>query len=780
MTISDKARSIDARVSDLLGQMTVDEKLAQLGAVWIMSVIDEQRAFAEDRAKTEIGHGIGQITRVAAATLLPPTESATLANQVQRFLVENTRLGIPAIIHEESCAGYMARGATTFPQAIGMAATWEPDLVERLADVIRVQMRAVGAHHTLAPVLDITRDPRWGRVEETLGEDPYLTATIGTAYVRGVQGDLENGIAATGKHFVGYGMSEGGLNWAPAHIPARELREVYLAPFWAAIQAGGLATIMNGYQELDGVPCGASKELLTDILRGEMGFEGTVVADYFTLNMLSEYHHVAADKSDAARQALEAGLDVELPATSCYGDPLRAALDAGQVDMALIDTSVRRVLRLKFQLGLFEQPYVDAGQAITVFNTPEQRDLSLEAARKSIVLLKNADNLLPLAPDLDSLAVIGPSADSIRLLQGDYHYPSHMEGVFISDVNMDSPNPLQDLSASDIMEHFIESVSVLQGIRAAVSSHTTIHYAEGCTITGDDTSGFAEAVAAAEQAQVAIVVIGGMSGLAMHCTTGESLDRAHLDLPGVQQQLVEAIHATGTPVVIVLLNGRPLSIPWIAEHVPAVVEAWLPAQEGGTAVASVLFGAYNPGGRLPISFPRSVGQVPVFYGHKPAGGRTHWQGDYIDLSTKPLFPFGHGLSFTTFKYSDLAITPEEAAATGSVSIQAVIENTGTRAGEEVVQLYVHDRVASVTRPVQELKGFVRILLEPGEKKTVTFTLPVAMLGFYNREMAFVVEPGEIEVMVGSSSADIRARRRFTITGDVTPVPHTFFSEVTVE
>ncbi len=759
----DASRGLDARVRDLLARMTLAEKLAQIGCVWSTSLL-ENGVFAEGRAREKLAHGTGHVTRIGGATVLGPAQSARFANDIQRFLVESTRLGIPAVIHEESCAGYTARGATCFPQAIGLASTWEPELIEEMTGVIRAQMRAVGAHHSLAPVLDVARDPRWGRTEETFGEDPYLIAQMGIAYVRGLQGDdLTRGIVATGKHFLGYGASEGGMNWAPAHIGRRELLEIYAAPFEAVIKEAGIASIMNAYNEIDGVPLGSSQELLTELLRGQLGFEGVVVSDYFTVITLLQYHRVAADEGEAARMALEGGIDVELPALLCYGEPLRQAIEAGSVDVALVDAAVSRLLRMKFQLGLFEQPYVDADAATVVFDTAEQRALARRIAQKSLVLLKNDGDLLPLDKELSSIAVIGPSADSIRLLQGDYHYPAHLEMMF-GEIREGDLSPRPD-TVVDLAQHFVPMVSVLAGIRAQVSPRTVIHQAAGCEILGDSTAGFAAAVVAARQAQVAIVVVGERSGLVDGCTSGESIDRADLGLPGVQQALVEAVVATGTPTVVVLLNGRPLALPWIAEHVAAVVEAWVPGEDGGAYVADVLFGEASPGGKLPISLPRSVGQVPVYYNHKPSGGRSHWKGDYVGMSTRPLFPFGHGLSFTHFEYGALEITPKQAAATGTVRIRAEITNAGSRAGEEVVQLYAHDEVASVTRPVRELKGFRRITLAPGETKVVAFELAVAQLGFYDRETAFVVEPGTVEVMLGSSSDDIRLRGSFEIIGD---------------
>jgi beta-glucosidase len=764
----DPKQPVETRVSDLLARMTLDEKLAQIGCVWSSGLLDERGVFSEDRAREKLAHGIGHITRIGGATVLAPADSAAFANAIQEFLVEQTRLRIPAIIHEESCAGYLARGATYFPQAIGLASTWEPELIEEMTQVIRTQMRAVGAHQALAPVLDVVRDPRWGRTEESFGEDPYLISQMGIAYVRGLQGaDLTRGVAATGKHFVGYGASEGGMNWAPAHIPQRELLEVYVTPFAAAIKSAKLASIMNAYHEIDGVPLGASRELLRDLRRRELDFEGVVVTDYFTIPMLLSYHRLARDESDAARLALEAGLDVELPASHCYGEPLHDAVEKGLVDIALVDAAVSRLLQMKFELGLFEHAYVDAGASTTVFDTPEQRRLARRLAQKSIVLLKNDAGLLPLDKSIASIAVIGPSADSARLLQGDYHYPSHLEATFgpIRDGDL-SPRPDGGVN---LAQYFTRTVTVLEGIKAKVSPQTKIYTARGCDVLGESTGGFAEAVEAARKAKVAVVVVGDRSGLAEGCTSGESIDRADLGLPGMQQALVEAVVATGTPVVVVLSNGRPPALPWIAAHVPAVLEAWLPGEEGGTAVADVLFGDCNPAGRLPISLPLTVGQVPVYYNHKPSGGRTHWKGDYVDASARPLFPFGYGLSFTRFEYRNLDVTPQQVEPTGTVRIRFDVINTGQRGGDEVVQLYIHDVLASVTRPVKELKGFKRITLEAGQQKTVCFELAVSQLGFYDRRMAFVVEPGPIELMVASSSEDIRLQSTFEIVGESTDV-----------
>lgn len=767
--------SADVRAGDLVGRMTLEEKVAQIGCVWSSKLLRDG-AFDESAARREIARGIGHVTRIAGATVLAPRENARFANAIQRFLVEGTRLGIPALIHEESCAGFTSKDATCFPQAIGLAATFDVEGVEAMARAIRRQMLAVGARQTLAPVLDVARDPRWGRLEETFGEDPWLASRLGVAYVRGVQGgDLAHGVVATGKHFAGYAASEGGMNWAPAHLGPRTLREVHVTPFEAAIREAGLASVMNGYHELDGTPCGASRALLTDLLRGELGFDGVVVADYFTVDCLRGYHRIAADKAEAARRALEAGLDVELPALDCFGAPLREAVEAGRVDAALVDEAVRRLLRIKLRLGLFERPYVDADAAPLAFDTAQDRSLARELAVRSLVLLKNEGDALPLSPELARIAVVGPCADSIRVLQGDYHYPAHLEIVF-GRIEEHAPAPAPGgrrggaAKAVDLAEHFPPMTSILEGIRMAVSPDTAVTFDPGCEIDSDSTEGLSEAVSAARAADVAIVVVGGRSGLVEGCTSGESIDRCTLDLPGAQQQLVDAVLDTGTPTAVVLVDGRPLALPRLAERAPAVLHAWVPGQEGGHAVADVLFGRANPSGRLPVSLPRSVGQVPVFYGHKPSGGRSHWKGQYVDGETTPLFPFGHGLSYTRFEYGALAIENARPGAGESVAISVDVTNAGGRAGEEVAQLYVQDEVASVTRPVKELRGFARVLLAPGETKRVRFELAVSSMAFLDEAMRWIVEPGGVIVMLGASSEDLRAFGRFEIVGETRAIP----------
>jgi beta-glucosidase len=756
----DPDRPLEERLDDLLGRMTTAEKAAQLGSAWVFQLAGGPD-LDEGQAAALLADGLGQVTRVSGASNLGPAVAARLANAIQRYLVERTRLGIPAIVHEEVCSGLMARGATVFPQAIGVASTWEPHLAQALATSVRHQMRARGAHQGLSPVLDVCRDPRWGRTEETFGEDPHLVAMMGLAFVRGLQGrDPREGVLATAKHFVGHAASEGGLNWAPAHIPARELREVHLHPFEAAVRAGGLRSLMNAYHELDGVPCTASRELLTEVLRQEWGFEGVVVSDYFSVRQLAQYHRLAASAEEAAAMAMQAGIDVELPGTDCYGSPLLEALASGLLSQADFDTAVRRALRVKFELGLFERPYVDEGEASRVAELAEHRELARRIAGKSLVLLRN-DGVLPLAPGgTGSIAVIGPTAGDARNLFGDYTHPAHVE--LLLEMGEEGRNPFEMLTPSglDSQDAAIEAVTVLEALRERFGPR--IGYAPGCDVAGTSEAGFDAAVRLAAGSDVAIMVMGDRAGLTDACTSGESRDRASLDLPGVQEKLVRAVVATGTPVVLVLVSGRPCASEWVHQHCAAVLLAWLPGQEGGDAIAGAIAGELSPGGKLPISHPRSAGQVPVYYGHKTSGGRSHWKVDYVDSPASPLYPFGHGLSYTTFELSDASIAPGEVAWDDAVTVAVTVTNTGARDGDEVVQLYVRRPQASVTRPVLELKGFARVGLEAGDSRTVTFSVPMGQLGFYDRGLAYVVEPGVFEVFLGTSSEDLLPAGSITV------------------
>ena len=752
----DSSAPVDARVEDLLQRMTLEEKVAQLGSVGPEVLLNDQGEICFDKAQAAIPHGIGQITRMAGASDLAPDKAAKAANAIQQFLEQHTRLKIPALLHEECLSGLMAKEATAFPQAIGLACTWNPDLIRKMTGEIQKQMLAIGARLGLSPVLDLARDLRWGRVEETFGEDPYLSAAVAAAYAEGLQKpELRRGVLATLKHFVGHSFSEGGRNHAPVHVSPRELREVWLFPYEAAVKEADVRVVMSCYHDIDGIPGSASRELLTDILRGELGFNGIVVSDYNAIKMLHTEHRVAESMQQAGVLALETGLDIELPKTVCYGDNLVNAVRTGLISESVVDTAVRRHLKLKFELGLFDNRYLDADNVINVFDTPEQRQLAREIARESIVLLKNESNLLPIDKSrVKSIAVIGPNAASTRNVLGDYVYSAHV----------DSP------------EDAVPVVSILDGIKAKAGSDIRINYAEGCSIMGDSTEGFAEAVAKAEQSDLAVVVVGGRSGLSgliapgdisdvdftsikgtVKDTDGESHDRILLQLPGVQEALVQAVYKTGTPTVVVLINGRPLSINWIAQNVPAVLEAWLPGEETGSAVADVLFGDYNPSGKLCVSIPKDAGQMPVHYNRTMIS----YTRRYLEVDNKPLYPFGYGLSYTEFAYRNLKITPAEIDGRGEIEIEFELGNIGSAAGTETAQLYIRDLYASRTRPVKELKGFAKVTLHPQEWKRVRFILSTDQLAFYDLNMDLMVEPGDFSVMIGSSSEDIRLTGEFT-------------------
>jgi beta-glucosidase len=739
-------KELSKKVKELIKKMTLEEKIAQLQAVFAKNLVDEKGEFSEEKAQKYLKYGIGQITRLAGDKGVEPEKAVILRNKIQRFLKEKTRLGIPAIIHEECLSGYLAKGATTFPQAIGMASTFEPDLVQKVTDVIRKQMKAIGVHQGLAPVLDIPRDPRWGRTEETFGEDPYLVSRMASSYVKGLQGeDWKEGIVATIKHFTAYGISEGARNLGPAKIGERELREVFLFPFEVAVKEAQAGSLMNAYHEIDGIPCASSKFLLTKVLRWEWGFKGFVVSDYIAIRMLENFHRVAKDAKEAAVLALEAGIDIELPEIDCYGEPLIQAVKEGLISEEVIDTSVERVLRAKFLLGLFEEEEKDPKKVYETFDLPEHRELAREVARRSIVLLKN-NGILPLPKDIKSIAVIGPNADNPRNLHGDYSYTVHI------------PSVSETLEGQKIEEVCaVPTVSILEGIKNKVSKTTEIHYAKGCNIVDGSDEDISKALEEAKKSEVIIAVMGEESGLFHRGISGEGNDRSELELPEIQRKLLKELKKLGKPIILVLVHGRPLALKWEDENMDAILTAWYPGEEGGNAVADVIFGDYNPSGKLPISFPAVTGQIPVYYNRKPSAFT-----DYVDATAKALYPFGHGLSYTNFEYSKLEIKPQIVNSLEPVEISFKIKNVGKLSGEEVVQLYIHDEIASLERPVKELKGFKKVYLNPGEEKTVKFILYPEQLAFYDEFMRFVVERGNFEVMIGSSSEDIKLKGNFQV------------------
>jgi beta-glucosidase len=743
----DRSRSADERTEDLLARMTLEEKVAQMLCIWQQkpaTLVDEHGRFdlAKASAHFEKGHGLGQVGRPSdAGGGLTARQMAETTNDIQRFFVEHSRLGVPVIFHEECLHGHAAREGTSFPQPIGLGATFDPELVERLYTMAAAEARARGTHQALTPVVDVAREPRWGRVEETFGEDPYLVARMGVAAVRGFQGDAafadKARIIATLKHFAAHGQPESGMNCAPVNVSERVLRETFLSTFKAAVQEGGALSLMPSYNEIDGVPSHANRWLIQDVLRGEWGFRGFTVSDYFAVRQLNESpeaasHHVARDGKHAAALAVRAGVDIELPDPDCYPN-LVGLVREGTIPESMIDDRVRPMLCAKFRLGLFDDPYVDPAEAERVVRKPSHRDLALEAARKTITLLKNDGGLLPLdSTSVRRIAVIGPNAD--RVMLGGY------SGV-----------PLH-------------SSTVLQAVRDRVPAGVEVLYHEGCKITiggswqqdevtpadpDDNLRSIREAAALAATADVVILAIGDNEQTSREAWATNHLgDRASLDLVGQQDELVDAVAATGRPIVALLFSGRPISARNVVDKAAAILELWYLGQESGRAVADVVFGDVCPGGRLPISIPRSVGHVPAYYNYKPSARR-----GYLFDSAEPLFAFGFGLSYTSFSFSKPRLERDDIGVGESTRLLVEVTNTGARRGDEVAQLYIRDLFSSVTRPVKELKGFERITLDPGEKATVAFDITPERLAFYDVDMVFRVEPGEFRLMVGSSSRD---------------------------
>jgi beta-glucosidase len=737
------------RVQDLLGRMTQAEKVAQLQSVnWEHTRVYDPntRKFSPDRARKLMSLGIGHVTRPGDKH--DPREAALLANSLQKFLVEKTRLGIPAILHEEGLHGLVAPGATSFPQAIALASTFDPQLVEDVFTVVARQMRARGVSQALAPVLDVARDPRWGRIEETYGEDPFLTSRIGVAAILGFQGRRGDPdapidgvhVMATAKHLTGHGQPEGGRNTAPAVAAPHSLREVFLPPFEAAFREAGAQSVMASYNEVDGVPSHADRWMLTDLLRGEWGFRGVVVSDYFGVAELARRHHVVEDLPAAGRIALDSGVDIELPEPEGYAS-LLSDLKAGRVEEASVDQAVARVLRAKFLLGLFEHPYVEK-----VTPEPERasdRALARRAAQEAIILLKNDGGILPIDPSkLKSVAVIGPNANVCRL--GGY-----------------SGTPDR-------------TVSVLDGIRARLDGKVKVLSAQGCGLTAgnrgwtddevtlsdpaQDAAWVAEAKKVAAEADLTILVIGQNEQLSREAWAGNHLgDRGNLDLVGAQMDLARAVMASGRPTVVLLIHGGPLSIPELARTAPAILDGFYLGEETGNAVADVLLGDVSPAARLPVSIPRSGATEPAYYNRKPSADRP-----YLFEEGGPLWAFGHGLSYTTFRYDHLNVSPSRIGPDGGVRVSVTVTNTGKRASDEVVQLYLHDVVASVVRPIKELKGFRRIHLRVGESRRVELSLGPEELSLWDKQMKRVVEPGVFEVMVGASSSDIRQQAKLEV------------------
>ncbi|MFD5861832.1 beta-xylosidase/alpha-l-arabinosidase [Streptomyces chartreusis] len=746
----DPALSAAARVDDLLSRMTLQEKTAQLYGVWVGAATDgdgvapHQHDMATDRTAGEwdelITHGLGQLTRSFGTAPVDPALGAQALARAQRRIAGAGRFGIPAVAHEECLAGFTAWRATAYPVPLAWGATFNPPLVEEMARRIGRDLRSAGVHQGLAPVLDVVRDPRWGRVEETIGEDPYLTGTIGTAYVRGLE---SAGVIATLKHFAGYASSAGARNLAPVRAGVRELADVTLPPFEMALREGGARSVMAAYNETDGVPASADPGLLTELLRSEWGFTGTVVADYFGIGFLQTLHRVAGSPAQAAHAALAAGIDVELPTVKCYGTPLVEAVTAGEVPEELVDRAARRVLLQKCELGLLDEDWTPEPATSHIdLDSPGNRALARRVAEESVVLLDNPDGVLPLPPDA-RVAVVGPRAADALAMLGCYSFPSHV------------------LTHHPEVPMGIEIPTLLEALRTELPD-AKVTFAEGCGVTDPDTAGFEEAVARASEADVCLAVLGDRAGLFGRGTSGEGCDVTDLRLPGVQAELLDALVATGVPVVLVLLTGRPYALGRWAGRLGAVVQAFFPGEEGGPAVAGALSGRVNPSGRLPVSVPRDPGGQPWTYLQPPLG----LAGEVSNLDPTPQYAFGHGRSYTSFTWDDFQGTASEIPTDGTYALSLTVRNTGARAGADVVQLYLHDPVASVTRPDVRLIGYQRVELEPGEARRVTFHFHPDLSSFTDRSGRRVVEPGELELRVGASSADVRHTARLQLTGSV--------------
>ena len=705
---SQRAADVEGRVNALLAKMTLAEKLGQL-----------QQLDGEGNGNFRPEHL--ELIRKGLLGSTLNVRGAARTNQLQHVAMDESRLKIPVLLGFDVIHGYR----TIFPIPLGEASSWDPTLAERSSSIAANEAYATGLRWTFAPMMDIARDPRWGRITEGAGEDPFLGAAFARARVLGFQGSdysTPGRIVACAKHWVAYGAAEGGRDYNTTEMSEQTLREIYFPPFKAAVDAG-VGTVMSAFNDLNGVPTSANPFTLTRVLRDEWKFDGLVVSDYTSVKELIN-HGLAANDREAAEAAINAGVDMEM-VSRLFNEHGPQLLKEKRVTQATIDEAVRRILRVKFRLGLFEHPYTDEALEASALLTAANRATAREIAGRSMVLLRNQRETLPLSKSIGSIAVIGPLADDPRAPLG-----------WWSGDGRDA-----------------DTVTALTGIKAKVSAQTKVSYAKGCEILGDSTAGFAEAVSAAAQADVAIVFVGEAKEM-----VGEAASRSSLDLPGRQMDLVKAVHATGKPTIVVLVNGRPPTIGWIVDNVPAILESWMGGTEAGNAIADILFGDVNPGGKLPVTFPRVVGQAPIYYNHmntgRPPEATNRYTSKYLDSPWTPQFPFGFGLSYTQFKLSNLQLSAQSIRADGRVMVSVDVQNAGNRAGDEVVQLYIRDVAASMTRPVKELKGFQRISLQPGEKKRVDFTLGPEHLGFYNRAMKYVVEPGEFKVMVGPNSEDL--------------------------
>jgi beta-glucosidase len=793
------------RADELLREMTIEEKAMQLSCVVPLAIIGTDGPM-RGQMDSLLGHGIGHVAGIGLLGHKLPDEIAKSVNAVQRYLVTETRLKIPAIFHNEALNGVVAPGFTAFPTPIGLAATWDPAAVEEMADIMRRQMRSVGMLHALAPVMDVARDARWGRVTETYyGEDPYLVSAMSVAFTRGMQGDdLRDGVIACAKHFIGYAVTEAGQNMAAVAVGPRELHDVYARPFEAAIRLAGLGGVMATYSEYEGVPVHASRAILTDLLRDRLGFTGTVVSDYNGIGWAQTRQLVASSAEEVGALGVAAGMDVEAPAIYGYGETLVRAVESGLLSEDQIDESVRRVLRDKFALGLFENPYVAEDPVAISTRAKEGDELSRRLADESVTLIKNDGGLLPLSRDVRKIAVIGPHADSVGIGFPHYTYPQGLAmlrvGAKLGFFPMPGVGELPkegfaglttelEQAEGDLEEYtraIYPAISLADAIRRLLPD-AEVTAAAGTGVLPSNPSDIPAAVAAARDADVVILYIGGKAGwYGDDLTEKEGGDTADIDLPPQQVELVKAVTDLGKPTVAVVAFGRPQGLSPVIDRLPAVITGYYGGPHQGEAIADALFGVTNPAGKLPVTLPRHVGQVPTHHGQHPGSGYRRTEADihkgYLDMPSTPLFPFGHGLSYTTFDYGPLELESDAVDVGGELRVSLTVTNTGDRRGTEVVQLYAADTATGVTLPAQQLIGFARVDLEPGASKTVSFEVPMSQLAYTGASGDLVMEPGPVDLSAGSSSSDLRSSATFTVTGQTRSIKgkeRAFLSAATV-
>lgn len=793
----DAKQPIEARVEDLLSRMTLEEKVAQLCGDLAASFIEGGEVNV-DLLREKFSDGHGRFTQYSIVGLVSPEKIAKISNMVQRFFVEETRLGIPVALQTENLCGYPSAGGTLFPAMINMGCTWEPELAEKMSEIIGQESRSVGITSAMSPVIDVVQDPRWGRTYETFGEDPYLVSQFGINYVKGMQ---EQGVSCIAKHFLGYSSTQGGLNTSACRMGKRELYEIFATPFEAADKLAGLDAMMANYGEIDGIPVIDNKEIIGTLLRDTMGFQGVLTSDGAAVLKTLNYFKIAKTYEEAGYLAKKAGTDTEIPVGAAFRQ-LPKYVRSGELDEECINESVRRVLTVKFKRGLFENPYCEESKVAAALNNEAKSELSEEIAAKSLVLLKN-DGVLPLKKGT-KVALVGPHADSMRYPVSGYTYPAYIEmmkagvdgestgfngladeqeksksegkkykGPFAAMFEMFSK---EDQDAMNDMNTVLRQLGT-RTLKEVLSERFSVSYAQGCSIVGEETDGFAEAVAAAEQSDVVVMACGGNCGW-INVTGGEGKDRQYLDLPGVQQQLLEAVTATGKQVVLLLYGPGVFAVNWAQENCGAILQAFMPGQFAGKVVTDALDGTMNPGGKMTMSVPRTTGQIPIYYNHRIGSGYNSgvdaasasiFSGGYVDGPADPLYCFGYGLSYTTFGLSDMKVSATEILTSGKLEISCKVKNTGDVAGDETVQLYTSFTEAHVTRPNKQLSGFRRVTLQPGEEKTVVFHLDMAQLGYYNECMEFVVEPGTLQLMIGTSAHDLALSDRVCLTGKATEV-----------